>query len=126
MPLKLVFHLKREGSNINIKFNQPKGRRIYKGTIKVPHKNNRIPVFMGLENMDNNHLMWSDELDRWIGICNKPKGIPKGVHSLCSMSKPIRSVKAAVKHIKKHSEIPRGARMVLASSFVGYDVEIIK
>lgn len=107
---------------MKIKFNQPKGCRIYKGTVKVPHKKNRIPMFMGLENMDDNCLMWCDGLGRWIGRHENPEGCD----SLCTMSKPIRSVKAAIRHIRKHDEIPKGARMILVSSFVGYDVEIIK
>lgn len=107
---------------MKIKFNRPKGYRTYKGTVKVPHKENRIPMFMGLENMDDHYLMWCDELDRWVGRYDTIEGCC----SLCTISKPIRSVKAAIRHIKNHDEIPVGTRMILASSFVGYDVEIVK
>ena len=107
---------------MKVRFSKPKGQRVYKGTVKVPGKNKRVPVFLGLENIDDNHLMWSDELNMWVGRHNKPEGD----YSLCSISKPIRSVKAAIRHIKKHDEIPKGAKMFLMSNFVGYDVVIIK
>lgn len=107
---------------MKVKFSKPKGQRIYKGTVKVPGKSKRFPIFLGLENMDNNYLMWSDELGIWIGRHNRPDG----EYSLCSMSKPIRSVKAAIRHIRNHDEIPKGTKMVLMSNFDGYDVEIIK
>ena len=104
------------------KFKQPKGQRIFKGTVKLQGKRKRVYMFMGLENLDNNHLMWSDKLNRWVGLSDQPEGD----YCLCSISKPIRSVKAAIRHVRKHDEIPKGARMVLVSNFVGYDVEIIK
>lgn len=107
---------------MKVKFNQSRGGRVYKGSVKIPHREKRVPVFLGLENFDDNHLMWSDEHNRWFGYDDRPEGD----YWLDSMSKPIRSVKAAIRHVKKHDEIPKGARMVLVSSFVGYDVEIIK
>lgn len=107
---------------MKVKFSKPKGQRIFKGTVKIPGKTKRFPMFLGLENMDDNYLMWSDELGKWVGRHNRPDG----EYSLCSMSKPIRSVKAAIRHIRKHNEIPNGAKMVLMSNFDGYDVEIIK
>ena len=107
---------------MKVKFSKPKGQRIFKGTVKVQGKNKRFPMFLGLENMDDNYLMWSDELNKWIGRYDRPEG----EYSLCSMSKPIRSVKAAIRHVRNHSEIPKGAKMVLMSNFDGYDVEIIK
>lgn len=107
---------------MKIKFKQPKGQRVFKGTVKVQGKRKRVPIFMGLENLDNNHLMWSDTLNRWVSISD----CSEGDYPLCSISKPIRSVKAAIRHVRKHDEISKGARMVLVSAFVGYDVEIIK
>lgn len=107
---------------MKVRFEKPKGQRVYKGTVKVQSKNKRYPIFLGLENIDDNYLMWSDELGRWIGRHNRPEG----EYSLCSISKPIRSVKAAIRHVRNHNEIPKGAKMVLMSNFVGHDVVITK
>lgn len=72
---------------MKIKFKQPKGQRVFKGTVKVQGKRKRVPIFMGLENLDNNHLMWSDTLNRWVSISD----CSEGDYPLCSISKPIRS-----------------------------------
>jgi hypothetical protein len=104
---------------MKVKFGQPK---VLKGTVKVQGRRKRVSMFRGLENLDNNHLMWADTLNKWVGLSNQPEGD----YSMCSIKAPIRSVKAAIRHIRKHDEIPKGAKMVLVSSFVGCDVVIVK
>jgi hypothetical protein len=107
---------------MRIKFSQKKGKRLSKGTIKLQGRDKRAPIFIGIENLDDHYLMWADTLNKWVGLSNQPDGD----YSMCSIKAPIRSVKAAIRHIRKHDEIPKGARMVLVSSLVGCDVEIIK
>ena len=38
----------------------------------------------------------------------------------------IKSVKAALRHIRKHNELPKGTKVRLCSNFVGCDVIITK
>lgn len=39
---------------------------------------------------------------------------------------PVRSLKAAKKHLKRHNEIPKGAVFCLVSKYIGHDRKLIK
>lgn len=108
---------------MKVKFNRKKGNRVLKGTVKIHGKNKRIPMYMGLTCTDNIGLMWAQEINKWVSFKDSSS---IGNYTLCTHSGPIRSVKAAIRHIKKHNEIPKGTSMTLVSSFVGYDVIITK
>lgn len=38
----------------------------------------------------------------------------------------ISNLKQAIRHLKKHNEIPKGTKFKLESNFPGYDIYIIK
>lgn len=109
---------------MKVRFLRNKGHRVMKGTVKIPHHENRTPVFGGLENVDNHYLDWCPELNKWIPMSER-NNYENGI-SLFSVNHKIRSVRAAIRHIKKHNEIPKGTTMRLVSYFVGCDVEITK
>ena len=91
-------------------------------TIKLHGKANRVPMFIGLESIGNNRLWWSDTLNKWFDPCNRPDGN----YTVSPFKMGVRSVKVAIRHIRKHDEIPKGAKMRLVSRFIGYDIEITK
>ena len=107
---------------MKVKFRQPKGLRTFKGSVKIRGKNNRIPWFFGLENEDDPLLVWCDKLGVWVDLRTEHNDM----YPLSSINESIKSVKAAIRHVKKHDEIPKGTRMLLVSNFHGCSVEITK
>ena len=99
---------------------KPKGQRINCSTFKCSR--GRVSVFFTLTCASEPSLLWCDKLNKWDIRENLPKEHWKSSH----YSKPIRSVKAAIAHLKRHTEIPKGTKFMLESNFVGYDVYIIK
>lgn len=102
------------------KYNQPKGYRYKKGTIKRENMGGRYPVFFGLC-VDG--YWWCDEKKIWT----------KDPYEECPQDRccfssygPIRSVKAARRHIRNHPEIEKGTKITLASLYQGLDVEFTK
>lgn len=102
------------------KYNQPKGYRYKKGTIKREDMGGRYPVFFGLC-VDG--YWWCDEKRIWT----------KYPYEECPQDRccsshygPIRSVKAAQRHIRNHPEIEKGTKITLVSLFSRLDVEFTK
>jgi len=50
--------------------------------------------------------------------------LDKNSRGCSTHSREIRSVKAAIRHAKKHCELPIGTVLTLCSNFVGIGVEI--
>ena len=50
----------------------------------------------------------------------------KGYILVNSSNDKIKNLKSAIRHIKKHDEIPKGTRMRLESRFKGFDIIITK
>lgn len=105
---------------LNIHFQKAKGtfalHRKYQGTEKKHH---RLPFYWGLTIDD---LWWNETLKKWGTFEGfKETKTNYGTHKYC-----VTSVKSAVRHIRKHDEIPKGTKVRLCSNFVGCDVIITK
>lgn len=82
----------------------------------------RIPIYWCLTITQNDTgLWWCNKLNRWETIDNIPNEYSYSTHS-----KEIHSVKAAISHVKRHNELPKGTKLRLCSNFVGCDVIITK
>lgn len=105
------------------KYNQPKGYRYKKGTMKR-EDGGRTPIFFGL--MVEGYW-WCYTNKMWVKSISKD--CPEPVDSIwhaASDYDPIRSVKAAQRHIRNHSEIEKGTKITLVSLYRGLDVEFTK
>lgn len=107
---------------MKIKHPFPKGKRYFCSSQKVPgnrRKLHRLPFYWGLT---INGLWWNETLKKW-GTFEEFKETHTnyGTHM-----ETIKSVKAAMRHIRKHNEIPKGTKVRLCSNFVGCDVIITK
>lgn len=103
-------------------YSKPKGQRIKKGSNKVNTNGNkrRVNNFYGLNHwvrLDEELLYWNEKKQLWTTDIYE---------STCTDNFNIKNLKQAIRHIKKHNEIPKGTRMVLESNFKGYDIVIIK
>lgn len=79
--------------------------------------------FWYLENAENN-LYYSERMKKWV---SKNEYLNDGdkAHFFPAVF-PCHSLNAAKRHLKKHSEIPDGAKFILLSKFVGCDIRIAK
>ncbi len=73
------------------------------------------------------YLDYSPEVDRWFipykngdSLSDNPK-ITFG-----TSMKHVHSLRAAKRHLRKHSEIPKGTVFRLNSQYVGFDIYLIK
>lgn len=101
------------------KYDQPKGHRYKKGSIKSKD-GGRFPIFLEITVDD---YFWCSDKKIWT----------KDPYEECPQDRwysthygPIRSVKAAQRHIRNHPEIEKGTRIVLVSHYRGLDVEFTK
>jgi len=102
---------------MRIKYMAAKGHRIKKGSLKI--NNHRRNIFLGLTILENiNNCWWCEELNKW-GTFNECQG-----HDFEDTNNNIKNLKQAIRHIKKHSELKKGTKLVLSSNFVGYDIDI--
>ena len=104
---------------MKVRYQKKKGHRYKKVTHKDPHRG-RIWIFYGLSCQDR--FYYSARLNLWIPA-NELKG-NYGVSSSCNLK--IHSLKAALRHIRKHPEIPANTRFRLASNYIGNDIFIRK
>lgn len=108
-------------------YDRPRGSRIKKGSEKVEFngKKIRMKVFIGLTHwcrLDEKLLDWSYDLQKWVEISSDEYDF----RNASSVNSDISNLKQAIRHVKKHDEIPKGTRMRLESNFKGYDIIIIK
>lgn len=110
---------------MRILYNKPRGQRIKKGSCKILYngKLKKFDNFCGLTHwarLSEPVLDWDIINKRWIDIREDDNG------RTSSHNDKIKNLKQAIRHIKKHDEIPKGTRMILESRFKGYDIIIIK
>lgn len=106
-------------------YNKARGSRIKKGsrTVDLNGTLKKVDNFEGLNHwvkLSEDLLYWDKSKNKWI-VMNEDT-----VDSAVTLNRNIKNVKQAIRHIKKHNEIPKGSRFVLKSNFEGYDVIIIK
>ena len=119
---------------MKVHYDRPKGQRVKEGSIKITinGKKERMNYFNGLTHwakLSEELLYYVPELDKWttydkvseLEINNK-----KGYTLVSSSNDKIKNLKSAIRHIKKHDEIPKGTRMRLESRFKGFDIIITK
>ena len=109
---------------MKIKWGVPKGKRCWKGTLKACEKDypNRFYRYCTMEVYVDGFLMWHEhESRKWVPHGTKPK------KPFSSSGMRVRSVKAALRQIRKHAEIPKGAEVCIWNMVVGEkDVVVIK
>lgn len=99
-----------ERRKIKTIYNYPKGLRIKKGSQKTGTK--RIPYYTGMTSRSD--LWYCEELDKWLPYSEIPNTYTKCTSDLVH---PIRSVKAAQRYLRKHTELKSGTKMTLVSNF---------
>lgn len=103
---------------MKVKFRQPKGGRIKKGTYRA-YVDCRRPIFMGLTTYYQ--LLWHEDLKRWVD----PEDYVLDYLVCRDTNYSIHSLKSAIRHINKHKHyLPKGTVFTLQSWYVGYDIEI--
>lgn len=110
---------------MRVLYDKPKGKRIKKGGSKVVWGDQirKVDNFCGLTHwvrLNEKLLEWDIKHQSWVNIDDCHSG------RLSNYNTNIKNLKQAIRHIKKHDEIPKGTRMVLESRFKGYDIVIIK
>ena len=118
---------------MKVHYDRPKGQRVKKGSIKITinGRKRRINYFNGLTHwarLSEQLLYYVPEVDKWMTY-NKIDELEfnkKGSVLISSSNGKIKNLKSAIRHIKKHDEIPKGTRMRLESHFVGFDIIITK
>ena len=118
---------------MKVHYDRPKGQRVKKGSIKITinGKKRRMNYFNGLTHwakLSEELLYYVPELDKWMTYdkVNELESNKKGYILVSSSNDKIKNLKSAIRHIKKHNEIPKGTRMRLESRFKGFDIIIIK
>ena len=103
---------------MKIEFSKVKRHRTMKGSYKVEGRKKRLSVYSGLTTMgmiDNG--WWCDKLNRWCSLEEL------GNNSFSSSNLNIVNLKQAIRHIKKHKELPKGTKLSLRGNFVGYYID---
>lgn len=119
---------------MKVHYDKPKGQRVKKGSIKITinGRKKRINYFNGLTHwarLNEKLLYYVPEVDKWMTYdeVSKLESSSKKRYILVSSSNDkIKNLKSAIRHIKKHDEIPKGTRMRLESRFAGFDIIITK
>ena len=105
---------------MKIKYYKPKNARIKKGTTKVKGDRRRRDNFLGLTMIsDEDNSWWCEDLNKWCTL-EEAKGLDFSTHN-----DDIKSLKAAISHIKRHPELKKGTIMNLNSNFRYCDIDII-
>lgn len=106
---------------MKIKHSVPKCKRVFCSTYKpYPDETqfnkrwHRIPFYDSIQIISGDcPEWWSETLKKWISI---QECIERGnAYPLSTQCRGIHSVKAAIRHIGKHDEIPKGSVCLLAS-----------
>ena len=110
---------------MRVLYDRPKGKRIKKGSSKVMWNDQvrKVDNFFGLTHcvrLNENLLDWDIDCQKWVNIddCISIR--------TSSYNTNIKNLKQAIRHMKKHDEIPKGTKFILESNFKGYDIVIIK
>lgn len=94
--------------------------RIFGGSFKSHFKfaKNRAPIYWALTVHDGNKSMWYSKKDK------KWKNSEEEWSSTLFVKS--WSIKSALRHLRKHTEIPKGATIYVCSHISGYDIIIKK
>ena len=119
---------------MKVHYDKPKGQRVKKGSIKITinGRKKRINYFNGLTHwarLNEKLLYYIPEVDKWMTydkVDELKSPNKKGYILVNSSNDKIKNLKSAIRHIKKHDEIPKGTRMRLESRFKGFDIIITK
>lgn len=105
------------------KYNQPKGYRYKKGTMKREN-GGRAPIFLWIT---VEGYWWCYTNKMWVKSILEECPAPEDnwLHASSDYG-TIRSVKAAQRHIRNHPEIEKGTKITLVSLYQGLDVEFTK
>lgn len=112
---------------MKVTYECPKGQRIKKGSTKVEFGFNgekmkrRINNFYGLTCLGD--FVYGVDIDRWLLMYDDTSN---NCFFSSTHNDNITNVKSAIRHIRKHDEIPKGTRFRLCSNFKGYNIFIIK
>ena len=102
-------------NKIRVKYFNQKGFRFNCSSFKDTF---RYPIYRNITiSKSVNGVCW------WFDSENKGL-LDKNSRGCSTHSREIRSVKAAIRHAKKHCELPIGTVLALCSNFVGIGVEI--
>lgn len=101
---------------MKVRYEQQKGSRIKKGSIK--YGNRRINNFWSLA---CHGYWWVYKDEKWAKSGEEPSN-----SDLCIHLYKIKNLKSAIRHIKKHDEVPKGTEFTLVSNFEGYNIYIRK
>jgi hypothetical protein len=105
---------------MKIKYYKPKNARIKKGTTKMEYGSKKRKYnFFGLTMIDGNNSWWCEDLNKWCKL-EEVKG-----KEFSNYNNDIKSLKAAISHIKRHPELKKGIIMNLSGNFRYYDIDII-
>ena len=118
---------------MKVHYDRPKGQRVKKGSIKITinGRKKRMNYFNGLTHwakLSEQLLYYVPEVDKWMTYdkVSEVESNIKGYILVSSSNDKIKNLKSAIRHIKKHDEIPKGTRMKLESRFKGFDIIITK
>ena len=93
--------------------------------VKGSKRLQRLPFYHALtidHNPNGNDLWWNETKKKWGTFTEfKETHDSYGTHK-----ENVTSLKAAMRHIRKHDELPKGTKVRLCSNFVGCDVIITK
>lgn len=97
-----------------------KNDRVFGGSLKPYQRNsrNRLSFYWAITVSINENSLWFQEKD------NQWKDVVEA--GSCTHIVKHWSVKSALRHIRNHSEIPKGSVIRLCSWIPGYSVKIIK
>ena len=112
-------------NKIRVRYFNQKGFRFNHSSIKDTF---RCPIYRNItiSKSVNGVYWWFDSESKWLNWDDAIKLglLDKNSRSCSTHSRSIHSVKAAIRHAKKHIELPVGTTLILCSNFSGIGVEI--
>lgn len=112
-------------NKIRVKYFNQKGFRFNCSSFKDTF---RYPIYRNvtISKSVNGVCWWFDSENKWFNWDDAIRLglLDKNSRGCSTHSREIRSVKAAIRHAKKHCELPIGTVLTLCSNFAGIGVEI--
>lgn len=112
-------------NKIRVRYFNQKGFRFNHSSIKdvVRYK---VYTSLTISKSINGVYWWFESENKWFewNEAIKLGLLDKNSRGCSTHSRPIHSVKAAIRHVKKHIELPIGTTLILCSNFADIGVEI--